>query len=94
MLENGFEWRRDSNYLSANKISLRNFHKIEKEFCEEFSDNLSCILKMDVNIHQKEMSMSFIKSINKTIYNNLSKQNTKSYSKQKPQEQEDSGMEM
>ena len=35
---------------------------------------------MDVNIYQKEMSMSFIKSIKKIIYNNLSKQKTKYHS--------------
>ena len=35
---------------------------------------------MELNIYQKEMSMSFIKTINKTIYSNLSKQKTKSHS--------------
>ena len=93
MIKNNFLWRKDSNYLTKNEISLRQFHKIQKQFCKEFSNNLSCISKMDVNIYQKEISMNFIKSINKTIYNNLSKQKTKSHSLQE-QKQEDSGMEI
>ena len=55
----------------------------DPNFCsdiKEFFNIFSCISKMDVNIYQKEMSMSFIKSIKKIIYNNLSKQKTKSHS--------------
>ena len=57
-----------------------NFYSNIYSDIKEFFNIFSCISKMDVNIYQKEMSMSFIKSIKKIIYNNLSKQKTKSHS--------------
>ena len=57
-----------------------NFYSNFYSNIKEFFNISSCISKVDVNIYQKEMSMSFIKSIKKIIYNNSSKQKTKSHS--------------
>ena len=93
MIKNNFEWRKDSNYLSKNKISKRDIFEFQNNFCERFCNSLSCINKIDWNVYDKNLSFSFRKTINKTIYNNLSKQKTKSHSRPE-QEQEDEGMEI
>ena len=93
MIKNNFEWRKDSNYLSINRISKTKIYKFQRLFSKEFKENLSCINKIDWNVYDKNLSFSFRKTINKTIYNNLSKQKTKSHSRPE-QEQEDSGMEI
>ena len=67
-------------YLSDINTKESNFYSNIYLDIKEFFNIFSCISKMDVNIYQKEMSMSFIKTINKTIYSNLSKQKTKSHS--------------
>ena len=93
MIKNNFLWRKDSNYLSINRISKTKIYKFQRLFSKEFKENLSCINKIDWNVYDKNLSFSFRKTINKTIYNNLSKQKTKSHSRPE-QEQEDSGMEI
>ena len=93
MIKNNFLWRKDSNYLSINRISKTKIYKFQRLFSKEFKENLSCINKIDWNVYDKNLSFSFRKTINKTIYNNLSKQKTKSHSRQE-QEQEDKGMEI
>ena len=80
MIKNNFEWRKDSNYLSINRISKTKIYKFQRLFSKEFKENLSCINKIDWNVYDKNLSFSFRKTINKTIYNNLSKQKTKSHS--------------
>ncbi|MDD6145037.1 MAG: hypothetical protein PUB26_01955, partial [Mycoplasmataceae bacterium] len=79
-IKNNFEWRKDSNYLSINRISKTKIYKFQRLFSKEFKENLSCINKIDWNVYDKNLSFSFRKTINKTIYNNLSKQKTKSHS--------------
>ena len=93
MIKNNFLWRKDSNYLSINRISKTKIYKFQRLFSNEFKENLSCINKIDWNVYDKNLSFSFRKTINKTIYNNLSKQKTKSHSRPE-QEQEDEGMEI
>ena len=93
MIKNNFLWRKDSNYLSINRISKTKIYKFQRLFSKEFKENLSCINKIDWNVYDKNLSFSFRKTINRTIYNNLSKQKTKSHSRQE-QEQEDKGMEI
>ena len=80
MIENNFLWKKDSNYLSINRISKTKIYKFQRLFSKEFKENLSCINKIDWNVYDKNLSFSFRKTINKTIYNNLSKQKTKSHS--------------
>ena len=80
MIKNNFLWRKDSNYLSINRISKTKIYKFQRLFSKEFKENLSCINKIDWNVYDKNLSFSFRKTINKTIYNNLSKQKTKSHS--------------
>ena len=80
MIKNNFLWKKDSNYLSINRISKTKIYKFQRLFSKEFKENLSCINKIDWNVYDKNLSFSFRKTINKTIYNNLSKQKTKSHS--------------
>ena len=80
MIENNFLWKKDSNYLSINRISKTKIYKFQRLFSKEFKENLSCINKFDWNVYDKNLSFLFKKTINKTIYNNLSKQKTKSHS--------------
>lgn len=53
MIKNNFEWRKDSNYLSINRISKTKIYKFQRLFSKEFKENLSCINKIDWNIYDK-----------------------------------------
>ena len=47
MIKNNFLWRKDSNYLSINRISKTKIYKFQRLFSKEFKENLSCINKFD-----------------------------------------------
>ena len=53
MIKNNFEWRKDSNYLSINRISKTKIYKFQRLFSKEFKENLSCINKIDWNVYDK-----------------------------------------
>ena len=81
----GIKTKQNLTTTNENSTNSENFlaemQQVENEYVsKEFKENLSCINKIDWNVYDKNLSFSFRKTINKTIYNNLSKQKTKSHS--------------
>ncbi|MDR0739820.1 MAG: hypothetical protein LBF00_03005 [Mycoplasmataceae bacterium] len=63
MMEEGFSWLKDSNYLSCKKLEERDIRRINKKFAKHFPIIVDCMTKFDWTVFKPEIANHSIEEL-------------------------------